>query len=141
MTDKLYLVKEGEISLKGGNRNLFEKRLRHNIKDKLRPYHSEINKQKGRLYAYIDEAAPDAMIEKALSTTSGITGFAKAHRAEKDMDAIVRCAASILPGAWIASAYLLGNTAVDLITLLLCVAAIGLGSIIGARVVSRMSGG
>ena len=50
-------------------------------------------------------------------------------------------AASILPGAWIASAYLLGNTAVDLITLLLCVAAIGLGSIIGARVVSRMSGG
>lgn len=100
MADKLYLVKEGEISLKGGNRNLFEKRLRHNIKDKLRPYHSEISKQKGRLYAYIDEAAPDTMIEKALSTTSGITGFAKAHRAEKDMDAIVRCAASILPGAF-----------------------------------------
>ncbi len=100
MADKLYLIKEGEISLKGGNRNLFEKRLRHNIKDKLRPYHSEIDKQKGRLYAYIDENAPDSLIEKALSTTSGITGFARAHRTEKDMDAIRRTAASILPGAF-----------------------------------------
>ena len=100
MADKLYLIKEGEISLKGGNRNLFEKRLRHNIKDKIRPYHSEIEKQKGRLYAYIDEEAPDEMIEKALSTTGGITGFAKAHRAEKDMDAIEKCVASILPGAF-----------------------------------------
>ena len=100
MADKLYLIKEGEISLKGGNRNLFEKRLRHNIKDKLRPYHSEIDKQKGRLYAYIDENAPDSLVEKALSTTSGITGFARAHRTEKDMDAIRRTAASILPGAF-----------------------------------------
>ena len=100
MADKLYLIKEGEISLKGGNRNLFEKRLRHNIKDKLRPYHSEIDKQKGRLYAYIAEEAPDSLIEKALSTTSGITGFAKAHKAETDMEAIAATAREILPGAF-----------------------------------------
>ena len=100
MADRLYLIKEGEISLKGGNRNLFEKRLRHNIKDKLRPYHSEIDKQKGRLYAYIEEAAPKELVEKALATTSGITAFAEAHRTEKDMAAIEDMARRILPGAF-----------------------------------------
>ena len=100
MAERLYLIKEGEISLKGGNRNLFEKRLRHNIKDKLRPYHSEIEKQKGRLYAYIDEEAPKDLVEKALATTGGITGFAEAHRCAKDMEEIAAKAAEILPGAF-----------------------------------------
>ena len=96
MKDKLYLIKEGEISLKGGNRNLFEKRLRHNIKDKLRPYSSEIDKQKGRLYAYISEEASDELVEKVLKTTTGLTGYAKAYRTEKDIDAIKAKAREIL---------------------------------------------
>ena len=87
MGNKLYLIKEGEISLKGGNRNLFEKQLRHNIKNKLRPYHSDITKQKGRLYAEISDEAPDELVEKALSTTSGITAFARAYMTEKNIPA------------------------------------------------------
>ncbi len=97
MEDKLYLIKEGEISLKGGNRNLFEKQLRHNIKNKLRPYHSDITKQKGRLYARIPGDVPDDLIRKALSTTSGITGFARAYPAAKDIEAMKAKAAEILP--------------------------------------------
>ena len=97
MKDKLYLIKEGEISLKGGNRNLFEKRLRHNIKDKLRPYSSERDKQKGRLYAYISEEASDELVEKVLKTTTGLTGYAKAYRTEKDIEAIKAKAREILP--------------------------------------------
>ena len=96
MADKLYLIKEGEISLKGGNRNLFEKQLRHNIKNKLRPYHSDITKQKGRLYARISDEAPDELVEKALKTTPGITGFARAHQAEKSVDGIIAKAKVIL---------------------------------------------
>ena len=99
MKGKLYLIKEGEISLKGGNRNLFEKRLRHNIKDKLRPYSSEIDKQKGRLYAYISEEASDELVEKVLKTTTGLTGYAKAYRTEKDIDAIKAKAREILPSS------------------------------------------
>ena len=99
MKDKLYLIKEGEISLKGGNRNLFEKRLRHNIQDKLRPYSSEIDKQKGRLYAYISEEASDELVEKVLKTTTGLTGYAKAYRTEKDIDAIKAKAREILPSS------------------------------------------
>ena len=100
MAEKLYLIKMGEISLKGGNRDLFEKRLRHNIKDKLRPWHSEVSKQKGRLYAYIDEECPDELIEKALSTTCGLTGYARAYSAEKTPGAMDALAREILPGSF-----------------------------------------
>ena len=99
MGSKLYLIKEGEISLKGGNRNLFEKQLRHNIKNKLRPYHSEITKQKGRLYAEISDKAPDDIVRKALSTTPGITGFARAYTADKTIDGIKAKALEILPSS------------------------------------------
>ncbi len=99
MASKLYLIKEGEISLKGGNRNLFEKQLRHNIKNKIRPYHSDITKQKGRLYARFAEDVPEELIEKALKTTPGITGFARAHRAEKSIEGIIAKAKEILPSS------------------------------------------
>ena len=94
---KLYLIKEGEISLKGGNRDFFEKKLRNNLKLKLRPYHSLIKKQKGRIFAYIDPECPDERIEKALSTTFGIVGYAKAVVMEKDIDVIKQKALEILP--------------------------------------------
>ncbi len=96
MESKLYLIKEGEISLKGGNRALFEKRLRHNIKDKLKAWNANVKKQKGRLYLYLDESADDCLVRKALSTTFGITGFARAYEAEKDIDAIEEKAREIL---------------------------------------------
>ena len=99
MAGKLYLIKEGEISLKGGNRNLFEKQLRHNIKNKLRPYHSDITKQKGRLYARVPDEVPDDLVEKALRTTPGITGFARAHQAEKSLEGIIAKAKEILPSS------------------------------------------
>ena len=99
MAGKLYLIKEGEISLKGGNRNLFEKQLRHNIKNKIRPYHSDITKQKGRLYARFAEDVPEELIEKALKTTPGITGFARAHRAEKSIEGIIAKTKEILPSS------------------------------------------
>lgn len=99
MAKKLYLVKEGEISLKGGNRNHFEKKLRNNLKHKIKPYGSVIEKQKGRIFAYIDEECPDETIRKAMSTTFGITGFARAYVADKNIDAIVQKAKEILPGS------------------------------------------
>ena len=40
--------------------------------------------------------ADDALIEKALKTTPGITGFARAHRAEKSVEAIISKAKKIM---------------------------------------------
>ena len=59
----LYLVRLGEISLKGLNRGFFEKRLKQNIKAKLKPYHSEEHKQKGRLYIAISNNCPKHIID------------------------------------------------------------------------------
>lgn len=96
MAKKLYLIKLGEISLKGQNRNLFEKRLRHNIKDKLRPYHSTTMTQKGRIFFYIDENCPDDVIDKAFRTTFGITGYAKALVIDKTYDSLLKKARELL---------------------------------------------
>ena len=98
MADKLYLIKEGEISLKGGNRNLFEKRLKNNIKDKLGSYGIRFGKQKGRIYLHVPEETPEEAVEKALSTTFGITGFARAYTTEeKSIEAMHKLAREILP--------------------------------------------
>ena len=88
MAKQLYLIKEGEISLKGLNRGLFEKRLKNNIKDKLRPYHSTTERQKGRLFLFVEESCPKERIEAALSTTFGIVGYAPALMCEKKVDVI-----------------------------------------------------
>ena len=89
MDERLYLVKEGEIALKGGNRIMFERKLRANIRSKLKPYQSRMDKSKGRVYVFVDSACPRAMAEKALSTTFGVTGWAESEECrEKSMDAI-----------------------------------------------------
>ncbi|MGD1822611.1 MAG: tRNA uracil 4-sulfurtransferase ThiI [Pleomorphochaeta sp.] len=96
MDKKLYLIRLGEISLKGLNRSFFEKKLKNNIKIKLRPYHNVVTKQKGRLYFEIDAACSDEQCELAFSTTFGIVGFAKCISCKKDIDLIKENARKLL---------------------------------------------
>ncbi len=96
MDTTLYLVRLGEISLKGLNRDFFEKRLRHNIKDKLRPYRSSCTRQKGRLYFEVDSNCPEQQITNAFETTFGVVGYSKAVRCAKDFDAIVAATKSLM---------------------------------------------
>lgn len=74
---KRYLIKLGEISLKGQNRNIFQKRLAKNIKDKFEPYKVNIQSQKGRLFATSEEEIPYDIAKKVLSTTFGLDGWAE----------------------------------------------------------------
>lgn len=85
---RLYLVRLGEISLKGLNRPAFEKKLKNNIKTKLRPYHNTVSKQKGRLFFEIDDSCSREQCDLAFSTTFGIVGYTEAVRVKKDMDKI-----------------------------------------------------
>lgn len=84
MENKIYLVRLGEISLKGLNRPFFEKILKNNIKLKLRPFHNRVTKQKGRLYFEIDSNCSDEQCELAFSTTFGVVGYAKCVKCKKD---------------------------------------------------------
>ncbi len=85
---QLYLIKVGEIALKGLNRDFFEKRLKANIKAKLRAYQSHIITQKGRLFLEVEEDCPPSAVEHALSTTFGLVGFSKCLRVKKEEGAI-----------------------------------------------------
>ncbi|MFA6864731.1 MAG: tRNA uracil 4-sulfurtransferase ThiI [Sphaerochaetaceae bacterium] len=96
MGTRLYLIRLGEISLKGLNRPFFEKKLKNNIKTKLRPYHNVVTKQKGRLYFEIDNECPREQCDLAFSTTFGIVGYAEAVRVNKDMDTIKDTVRSLL---------------------------------------------
>lgn len=95
MDKSLYLVRLGEIALKGQNQSFFERKLKDNIKQKLRPYHNRLLRQRGRFFIEIDAEAPESVIHHALSTTFGIVGFSKALRCAKNMEAISRAAAEL----------------------------------------------
>lgn len=87
---KLYLLKLGEISLKGLNRREFEKALARNIKNKLRPEHSVITSKKGRMYLEVGDNCDK--VEEKLSTVFGLDGFALSYTCEKDLNAICHIA-------------------------------------------------
>ncbi len=97
MAEKQYLIKEGEISLKGGNRVLFERKLRSNIRAKIKPYECHMDKTKGRVFLYVDEECPEERIERALSTTFGITGWAPSEKCiDKKIETILDKCSEIL---------------------------------------------
>ena len=97
MAEQQYLIKEGEIALKGGNRIMFERRLRASIRGKIKPYECRMDKTKGRVFLYVDESCPKERIEKALDTTFGITGWAPSFRCtDKAIETILAKADEIL---------------------------------------------
>ena len=84
----LYLIRLGEISLKGLNRNFFEK-LKNKIKLKIHPYRSLLTREKGRFYLYVAKECPEERVIRTLQTTFGVVGFSRALVCSKDWDEIV----------------------------------------------------
>ncbi len=93
---QLYLIRLGEISLKGMNRRLFEKQLKANIKIKIHGYHNLIEREKGRIYLYVDQSCPEELVYNTLKTTFGVVGFSKAVVCEKNFETIVEQAKSLI---------------------------------------------
>ncbi|MGD9926243.1 MAG: tRNA uracil 4-sulfurtransferase ThiI [Sphaerochaeta sp.] len=92
----LYLIRLGEISLKGLNRDSFEKRLKQNIKQKLKGYKTQVNRQKGRLFFEISNECPKGTVELALGTTFGVVGYSRCLRCEKDISVIRETAKQLI---------------------------------------------
>ncbi|HPB42292.1 MAG TPA: THUMP domain-containing protein, partial [Sphaerochaeta sp.] len=88
----LYVIRLGEIALKGLNRPMFENMLRRNIKAKLKGYRNTITKQKGRLFLQIGDDCPREVVDTALSTTFGIVGYSRSFSAPKELEAIHKAA-------------------------------------------------
>ena len=96
MAKHMFLVRLGEISLKGQNRSFFENKLKANIKYKLKPYKNRVSKQKGRIFVEVEESCPESHIHHALSTTFGIVAYSQAIKCDKNLEAILESAISIM---------------------------------------------
>src|SRR6056297_2469526 len=71
-----YLIRPGELTLKGGNRNYFEKLLKRNIRKALKPYSPEVWGTYGRFYLKINHIYKKEA-ENVLRHTFGIVAFSE----------------------------------------------------------------
>lgn len=85
--DELYLIKIGEISLKKGNRKVFERQLKDNIKKSLNEYKTSLVIRSGRFYLTVTDC-DEKTVHDRLSKVYGIVAFYKAHQCEKEIDVI-----------------------------------------------------
>ncbi|MDR1147395.1 MAG: tRNA 4-thiouridine(8) synthase ThiI [Spirochaetaceae bacterium] len=99
----LYLLKPGELALKGGNRESFMKALIRNLAVMLRGTGASITRTDGRLYVNCP-AETETACENALSRLAGITGWAKARKSEKSIEAVMSAAVDEARGAYEAKA-------------------------------------
>lgn len=77
-----YVIKIGEIALKSGNRQFFERRLRKNLTRRLFGIPHTITGRQGRYFLQAEGGAAE-QIEDCLSKTFGITGFAPVRQTAK----------------------------------------------------------
>ena len=84
----IYLLKLGELSLKGGNRKSFENALKNNIIAMLRNTGARLNMTRGRFYIECAESV-EALTEEALGRLIGIAGWAKTRACEKTIEAVL----------------------------------------------------
>ena len=83
-----YLIKPGELTLKGGNRKAFEKVLIRNLSALLKGTGAQITARSGRYYVYCPSGM-EAKAEEALDSLMGISGWAKTRTTEKNIDHII----------------------------------------------------
>jgi len=90
--ESLYLIKVGEIALKGENRTFFETKLRQNIHRRLKGIGDfAVTGGSGRFTLRAPRGA-DRAVREVLSTTFGITSFSPTVRTAKEIEEILRAA-------------------------------------------------
>lgn len=92
--EAFYLVKIGEILLKLGNRKEFEDRLRSQLNKRLSSFPHKVEVYPGRFFVSVPEEHA-AAAEFVLARTPGINGYARAHKVEKTVDAVMAAAIEV----------------------------------------------
>ena len=83
----LFLIKYGEISLKGKNKSFFLKRLQANIKKQLQEISTDVTIGNGRLYLWVHQEDIQ-QVQKVLTRVFGVMSFSQARKTQKDIEAI-----------------------------------------------------
>ena len=87
---EIILIKNGELALKGLNRNVFEHTLMKNLKKSLETL-GEINIRNAQSTIYIEPVSETYDFDEALNRVSkvfGIAAFSRACVVEKDIESI-----------------------------------------------------
>ena len=80
------LIRYGELSLKGKNRNVFIKQLYRNIKQALSDFPTlEIDRQHDRMMIYLNQEDPQ-QVSDILANVFGISSFSLAAKVDSDLD-------------------------------------------------------
>ena len=83
-----YIIKPGELTLKGGNRKAFEKILRRNLAAMLKGTGAQVVTQRGRFLVRCPEEIEENA-EDSLDRLIGISGWAKTRTTEKNPGAVI----------------------------------------------------
>jgi len=89
-----FLIKPGEIELKLGNRQAFVHRLKEQIHNRLKGIHYEFEEYPGRFFLSVHEEHAQ-IAQFVLQHCPGINGVARALKAEKNPDDIIRASLQI----------------------------------------------
>ncbi len=90
----MFLIRYGEIGLKGKNRSYFEKKLVSNIKEMLKPYEGvTVERNTGRIIVHNEK--DDEKIGEALSRVFGISGVCPVTICDKKIEEIEKAAFQI----------------------------------------------
>lgn len=89
-----FLIKYGEISLKGANRVAFERRLLRNIAARLPPEAARARRIWGRMFLTVDDRLA-AAAEQILAATFGVVSFARVRRFSKSETAFPQAADAV----------------------------------------------
>ena len=84
----IYLLKPGELTLKGGNRAEFENILRRNLSGLLKGTGAQLSLTQGRFFVRCSETSEEK-VEEALRHLFGISGWAKTNACERTVEAVI----------------------------------------------------
>ncbi|MDR3144888.1 MAG: tRNA 4-thiouridine(8) synthase ThiI [Treponema sp.] len=90
-----YLIKPGELVLKGGNRPVFERILKRNLDSLLKGAGARVEIARGRFYLRCPENAAPERVEDALDHLLGIAGWARTRICEKEPRAVLETCVEI----------------------------------------------
>ena len=96
--NELFLLKLGEIILKGANRQAFEDRLRSNVARRMRPF-GDFNVYITQSTVYVEPQSEDCDMDgawDACGTVFGVISMCRCRGCEKDLDSIFRTALDYL---------------------------------------------
>jgi tRNA uracil 4-sulfurtransferase len=99
LAEPCVLLKLGEVVLKGRNRELFEMRLRSNIKAALKDYSVDIRQRHGVIALFLPEGTSVEVAEAVAQRVSDVPGLVLVHlawRVAKDPEAVLKAAIELV---------------------------------------------